>query len=117
VERECRRVRRALRALREDDLERVALPDVLLARRDARLVLGLRGKALRESGDQALARRTWCVLVEGLRDRRRVAVQDLRDPAYVVEPHEHVGCHEAALRETAAGGRQRDGRLELRDEV
>ena len=117
VERERRRLGRALGPLREDDLERVALPDVLLARRDARLVLGLGREALCGRGDEPLARRARRVVGERPRDLAGIAVEDLSDAAHVIEAHEHVGCDEAALRQTATRGRKRHGRLELRDEV
>ena len=70
VDRERRRGRRALGALREDDLERVAPPDVLLHARDATLVLGAVGRAHASRRRRRPARRRPGVPGERRGDRR-----------------------------------------------
>ena len=109
---------RPLGALREDDLERVALADVLLRALDAAHVL----EPSRRSG--ASVRRPVAPglepgqrPVEPLRDLDRVAAQDLGHAQDVVELDERVGDDELALGKVRPGVGQRNGRLELRDVV
>ncbi len=117
VERDRGRRSRTFCSLREHDLEGVADPDVLLADLDPALILGLRRVAGGRRSGHGLARGTLHVGLEQARDLRRVAVEHLRDASAVIEAHEDVGDHEAALRQPATGNRQWHGRLELCDEV
>ena len=119
VDRERRGAGAPLRPLREDDLERVAGADVLLAALDAPLVVGLArrtpgraaGPAPAPAGSGGTAPSSSAV------DLGRVAREHLGDRAAVVEADEHVGDDEPALGQPAAVVRQRHGRLELRDVV
>ena len=117
VDRERGDGRAALGALREDDLEGVAAADVLLARLDAALVLEARRQPPRRCARRGLARRPRHLGLEHRRRLVRVAREHLGDPACVIEADEDVGDDEAALGQPAAVLRERNGRLELRDEV
>ncbi len=109
---------RPLGALREDDLERVALADVLLRALDAADVLEPSRRAACPSAGPVAARlEPGQRPVEPLRHLDRVAAQDLGHPQDVVELDERVGDDEQALGKGRPGVGQRHGRLELRDVV
>ena len=113
VELDRRRRRRAGRALRDHDLEDVALADVLLRALDAAEVLLARRLALERTARRRAA---------GQGRRRpgepgRVAAQQLGDAARVVEAQQDVGDEEEALRHAGPVVRQRHRRLERRDRV
>ena len=102
VELERRGRGRALGALRDHDLEDVALADVLLRALDAPQML----VALREAAELAAragtARRLRLRAVEEPRGLVGVADEDLGDAARVVEADEQLGHDEAALVEARA---------------
>ena len=101
-----RRAGRPLRALREDDLERVALADVLLRALDAADVLEPSRRAARPAARPVAARlEPGQRPVEPLRHLDRVAAQDLGHPQDVVELDERVGDDEQALGKVRAGAR------------
>src|SRR5207247_3016104 len=111
---EWRRGRRPLRALREDDLERVAGANVLLRRADSGFVVGTGWRALREPAAAVPGGKAGRGPGEEPRDLVAVAPDHLRGVLDVVETDQDVGDEEAALRQTGALLRKLDGGLEPR---
>ena len=106
---------RAGRALRDHDLEDVALADVLLRALDAAEVL-LARRLAHERPARAPCRAG--SVGSGPVERARVAAQQLGDAARVVEAEEDVGDEEDGSPRTSGPVlRQRHGRLERRDRV
>ena len=113
VELDGRGRRRAGRALRDHDLEDVALADVLLRTLDAAEVLVARRLALERTARRRAA---------GQGRRRagepgRLAAQELGDTARVVEAQQDVRDEKEALRHAGPVVGQRHRRLECRDGV
>ncbi len=110
---------RALRPLREHDLEGVAARGCApcSARLRARSRPGSASGVSFAAAPATLVRQRRHSAVEQCDDLGRIACEHLGRPSGVVEPHEHVGDDEPALRQPAAGVRQRHRRLELRDVV
>src|SRR5204863_4991774 len=99
---------RPLGALRDHDLERIALPDVLLRPLYAPKVLLPRRLAHERPALAGSARDLRLRPFE----RARVPPQELGNTARVVEADEDVGREPPALGRVRAVGRQRDGGLE-----
>src|SRR5207302_2753841 len=113
IELERRRRRRALGALRENDLEGVAGPDVLLRPDDAPLVIMARRQSPCGAGPpSSTPARIGLRAAEEVCDLVRIPTENLRHPQPVVEADERVGDDEAALRQVAPVAGQGDRRLE-----
>ena len=113
LERRCGR--RPLRALGEDDLERIAGADVPLGLLDRPLILEAPGgapRALVVPVSPSPGRKHSQLAAELRGDFLLVSAEHVREPRHVIEADEHVGDDEAALREVAPCIRQLDGRLE-----
>ena len=117
VELERGRGGRPLRALRDHDLEDVALADVLLRALDATQVLVPVGKAAQRPGRAAAGLGLRLRAVEHRRRLGRVADERLRDAARMVEADEQLRHDEQALREAVPLLGERHGRLEPRHRV
>ncbi len=104
---------RPLGALRDDDLEDVALADVLLRPLDAADVLLARRLAHERPALAGAARDVRLRPFE----RARLSPQELGDAARVVEADENVGHEPAALGRVRPVGGERHGRLDPRDGV
>ena len=117
VERDRGSLRPPHRALREDDLEGVAGPDVLLRDEYAPLVLGLIGSPLGRVAPERAVRRLRDRTGQDPGDLVRVAGEHLRRACHVVDADQRVGDDEAALGQVGPRVRQPHGRLELGDVV
>ena len=118
VELERRSRRRPLGALRDHDLEDVALADVLLRPLDAAQVLVTLGEAAQLAAHAGAARRLRLRRFEYAGGLVGIADEHLGDPPRVIEADEELRHDEAGSRgKPGPAVGERHGRLEPRDDV